>query len=217
MACAVEHGSPTGAGLTAGMLPPSAGDILLNGRSVALEPGAVQAARLGLCPQRNVLYDALTVREHLVLFAAIRGMPGVLRSTANSVILLMIDLQAPLRGSRSSEAKRQWCLMLPRLLAGDQGAAVAAMAEAVGLAKKFDEPAASLSGGMKRKLQVRHPAAAGRTPQAHNTQSGCIMHALLCKLPREHQSTHVILPSRSALRCWDPQQWSYWMSPPQVL
>ena len=40
------------------------------------QPGAVQAARLGLCPQRNVLFDTLTVREHLVLFAAIRGMPG---------------------------------------------------------------------------------------------------------------------------------------------
>jgi ABC-type uncharacterized transport system ATPase component len=62
---------------TAGMLPPSSGNILLNGRSVAHEPGAVQAARLGLCPQRNVLYDTLTVREHLALFAAIRGMPGM--------------------------------------------------------------------------------------------------------------------------------------------
>ena len=46
-------------------------------------------------------------------------------------------------------------LLLPHLCAGDQSAAVAAMAEAVGLAKKFDAPAASLSGGMKRKLQVR--------------------------------------------------------------
>ena len=75
------------------MLQPSGGDILLNGRSVVLEPGAVQAARLGLCPQRNVLFDALTVREHLVLFAAIRGMPGGLVSTATLYLLLIVHLQ----------------------------------------------------------------------------------------------------------------------------
>ena len=68
------------------MLQPSAGDILLNGRSVALEPGAVQAARLGLCPQRNVLFDVLTVREHLALFTAIRGMPGGSASTATCIL-----------------------------------------------------------------------------------------------------------------------------------
>lgn len=62
--------------LRAGMLAPSSGDVLLAGRSVAREAGAVQAARLGLCPQRNVLFDGLTVSEHLTLFAAIRGMPG---------------------------------------------------------------------------------------------------------------------------------------------
>lgn len=58
------------------MLQPSSGDILLAGHSVACEPGAVQAARLGLCPQCNVLFDTLSVGEHLALFAAIRGMPG---------------------------------------------------------------------------------------------------------------------------------------------
>lgn len=64
------------------MLAPSGGDVLLGGYSVACKPGAVQAARLGLCPQRNVLIDTLTVGEHLALFAAIRGMPGWLLSQA---------------------------------------------------------------------------------------------------------------------------------------
>ena len=84
---------PLAFALPAGMLQPSRGDILLNGRSVALEPGAVQAARLGLCPQRNVLYDALTVHEHLALFAAIRGMPGGLASMAPLYLLLIVHLQ----------------------------------------------------------------------------------------------------------------------------
>lgn len=38
--------------------------------------------------------------------------------------------------------------------AGARGAAAEAAAEAVGLAKKLPAPAAALSGGMKRKLQV---------------------------------------------------------------
>ncbi len=59
-----------------GMLEPSGGDAMLAGHSVVTEAGAVQRAKVGLCPQRNVLFGALTVAEHLTLYAAIRGMPG---------------------------------------------------------------------------------------------------------------------------------------------
>lgn len=62
--------------MCAGMLEPSAGDAFLAGHSVAREAGAVQHARVGLCPQRNVLFGSLTVAEHLTLYAAVRGMSG---------------------------------------------------------------------------------------------------------------------------------------------
>ena len=61
------------------MLVPSGGDALLAGHSVSTEAGAVQRARVGLCPQRNVLFEHLTVSEHLQLYGAVRGMSGALR------------------------------------------------------------------------------------------------------------------------------------------
>lgn len=36
----------------------------------------------GICPQHNILYDELTCREHLILFAGIKGVP-VGQITAN--------------------------------------------------------------------------------------------------------------------------------------
>ena len=30
----------------------------------------------GFCPQHNILFDALSVREHLVVFAGIKGIPS---------------------------------------------------------------------------------------------------------------------------------------------
>lgn len=34
---------------------------------------------MGYCPQKNTLFDRLTAREHLNLFATIKGIPSKLR------------------------------------------------------------------------------------------------------------------------------------------
>ena len=31
---------------------------------------------MGICPQHNILFDLLTVEEHLLLFARIKGVPA---------------------------------------------------------------------------------------------------------------------------------------------
>jgi len=45
------------------------------GKSIVHDP---QAARrhLGYCPQSNVLFGSLTVEEHLIIYGAIKGIPG---------------------------------------------------------------------------------------------------------------------------------------------
>ncbi|XP_060151543.1 phospholipid-transporting ATPase ABCA7 [Globicephala melas] len=51
---------------------PSGGEVVLAGHSVAREP-AVAHCRMGYCPQLDAIFELLTGREHLELFARLRG------------------------------------------------------------------------------------------------------------------------------------------------
>ena len=64
---------------------PSAGDAFVGGYSVLGAPAAVQR-RLGYCPQRDPLLDLLTVREHLQLYARLKGVPEhLVAATAEAI------------------------------------------------------------------------------------------------------------------------------------
>ena len=78
-------------------------------------PSALSEIRTmtGICPQQNVLFPTLTVREHLRFFGCIKGSHG--KKLLETVDQMIVD---------------------------------------VGLSSKRDTPASSLSGGMKRKLQL---------------------------------------------------------------
>ena len=78
-------------------------------------PSALSEIRTmtGICPQQNVLFPTLTVREHLRFFGCIKGSHG--KKLLEAVDQMIVD---------------------------------------VGLSSKRDTPASSLSGGMKRKLQL---------------------------------------------------------------
>jgi ABC-type multidrug transport system ATPase subunit len=67
----------------------------------------------GICPQQNVLFPSLTVREHLRFFGSIKGLYG--KKLQEEVERMIAD---------------------------------------VGLEPKRDAQSSSLSGGMKRKLQL---------------------------------------------------------------
>ena len=55
-----------------GLLPPTSGDCLINGRSIVHETDLARQS-LGICFQQNVLFERLTVREHLSFFQRIKG------------------------------------------------------------------------------------------------------------------------------------------------
>eukprot|EP00897_Mesotaenium_endlicherianum_P000650 jgi/Mesen1/10586/ME000085S09913 len=72
---------PNGAGksttinLLTGILPATAGDALIYGDSIRSSSAMSDIrSRMGVCPQFDILWDALTGREHLRLFAAIKGL-----------------------------------------------------------------------------------------------------------------------------------------------
>ncbi|XP_049997183.1 ATP-binding cassette sub-family A member 13 isoform X2 [Alexandromys fortis] len=55
-----------------GLYPPTSGTIIINGKNLQTDLSKVRE-ELGVCPQQDVLLDNLTVREHLMLFAAIKA------------------------------------------------------------------------------------------------------------------------------------------------
>lgn len=68
-----------------GLFPPTSGDISIYGNSVS---GDLAKARqsIGICPQQNVLFDHLTVLEHLRFFSKIKGVNAELRDLETRVL-----------------------------------------------------------------------------------------------------------------------------------
>ncbi|XP_078428107.1 ABC transporter A family member 2-like [Wolffia australiana] len=80
---------PNGAGKTTaincltGITPVTGGDALIYGYSVRSSTGMANIRRMiGVCPQFDILWDALSGEEHLRLFSSIKGVPS---SEINSV------------------------------------------------------------------------------------------------------------------------------------
>jgi len=72
---------PNGAGKTAAisvistLLPPTSGEVVVNGYSVRQNPMAVRGS-IGVVPQDLALYDDLTGRENLRFWGEMRGLRG---------------------------------------------------------------------------------------------------------------------------------------------
>ncbi|KAB2055398.1 hypothetical protein E1A91_A11G036400v1 [Gossypium mustelinum] len=81
---------PNGAGKTTaincltGITPVTSGDALIYGNSVRSSVGMSNIRRIiGVCPQFDILWNALSGKEHLELFASVKGLRP---STINSVV-----------------------------------------------------------------------------------------------------------------------------------
>lgn len=64
-------GKSTTMAMLTGMLRPTAGSALVGGHDVRAELAAVRSS-LGLCPQHNILFDELTVEEHIVFYSSLK-------------------------------------------------------------------------------------------------------------------------------------------------
>ena len=54
-----------------GLFSPSGGNAVVNGHSILTNMRKVRES-LGMCPQHNVLFDRLTVKEHLLFFIRLK-------------------------------------------------------------------------------------------------------------------------------------------------
>ncbi|CAL8074946.1 unnamed protein product [Orchesella dallaii] len=66
-------GKSTTMSMLTGLFPPTSGTALINGYDICSDMISVRAS-LGICPQHDVLFDELTVEEHLKFFCKLKGL-----------------------------------------------------------------------------------------------------------------------------------------------
>ncbi|KAK4312219.1 hypothetical protein Pmani_016341 [Petrolisthes manimaculis] len=66
-------GKTTTMSMLTGLFPPSSGTALVGGYDIVKQMNEVRRS-LGLCPQHDVLFDELTVAEHIIFFSKLKGM-----------------------------------------------------------------------------------------------------------------------------------------------
>lgn len=74
--------------LALGLFPPTSGRAYINGYEISQDMVQIRKS-LGLCPQHDVLFDNLTVAEHLYFYAQVSRQLSGLRSHAGSVACVL--------------------------------------------------------------------------------------------------------------------------------
>ncbi|KAH9679354.1 ABC transporter A family member 1 [Citrus sinensis] len=80
-------GKSTTISMLVGLIPPTTGDALVFGKNITADMDEIRKG-LGVCPQYDILFPELTVREHLEMFAVLKG---VKEELLESVVAEMVD------------------------------------------------------------------------------------------------------------------------------
>lgn len=94
-------GKTTTMSMLVGLFSPTSGTAYLNGKDIRTETSEAQKS-LGICPQHNVLFEELTVKEHLQFFCGLKGMKN--KQLIDEEVNKLID-QLELTDKRNSQAK----------------------------------------------------------------------------------------------------------------
>ncbi|XP_005385060.1 PREDICTED: retinal-specific ATP-binding cassette transporter [Chinchilla lanigera] len=65
-------GKTTTLSILTGLLPPTSGTVLIGGKDIETSLDAIRQS-LGMCPQHNILFHHLTVAEHILFYAQLKG------------------------------------------------------------------------------------------------------------------------------------------------
>lgn len=66
-------GKSTTMSMLTGLYQPTSGTAFIKGKDIRTDINAVRSS-LGMCPQHNVLFNELTVKEHIIFFSKLKGM-----------------------------------------------------------------------------------------------------------------------------------------------
>jgi ABC-type Na+ transport system ATPase subunit NatA len=107
-------GKTTTIGMLSGLVPMSQGDALIFNKSVRSQMQEIRSI-MGICPQHDILFDELTAREHIALYAGLKGVPSsqiskLVEDRLEKVRLLSVaDVRA---GTYSGGMKRRLSLVI---------------------------------------------------------------------------------------------------------
>ena len=85
-------GKSTTMNILTGMLSATAGSAIIDGYSIDNQMSSIRQS-LGLCPQHNMLFSDLTVEEHLIFFAMLKGLTMSAAKQQTSQYITKLDLE----------------------------------------------------------------------------------------------------------------------------
>jgi len=91
-----------------GLYAPTDGDAFLDGKSISTQMNQVYNV-IGVCPQHDVTWPELTVREHLLLYARLKGAPPrqEKRVVDNAIAAVQMTLHQHQRAGQLSGGQRR--------------------------------------------------------------------------------------------------------------
>ncbi|GFG32765.1 hypothetical protein Cfor_06296 [Coptotermes formosanus] len=133
-------GKTTTMSMLTGMITPTSGTALVGGFDIRTDIHKVRES-LGLCPQHNVLFEDLSVREHLYFFGKMKGLSGAALNAEIKKYISLLELE-PKENAASST------------LSGGMQRKLAAGVALCGGSKivMFDEPTSGLDPAARRAL-----------------------------------------------------------------
>lgn len=105
-------GKTTTMSMLTGIIPPTSGTALILGCDILTNMKCVRA-NMGLCPQHNILFDDLTVKEHLYFFSKLKGLDSNYISEEIEKYVKLLQLQPKINKKSktlSGGMKRKLCV-----------------------------------------------------------------------------------------------------------
>lgn len=87
-------GKTTTMSILTGLFPPTSGYATIYGHDIRTEMEIIRQS-MGMCPQHNVLFDELTVEEHLWFYSKLKGTPDI--DLKDEMDKMIEDLNLPLK------------------------------------------------------------------------------------------------------------------------
>ncbi|RWS30501.1 ATP-binding cassette sub-family A member 1-like protein [Leptotrombidium deliense] len=84
-------GKTTTMGMLTGIIPPTSGTVTIDGFDIVTHTREARG-KIGLCPQHNILYDELTVEEHLILYGVLKGIDEITLAKEIKAVASKLDL-----------------------------------------------------------------------------------------------------------------------------
>lgn len=94
-------GKTTTISMLTGMMEPSSGTAVINGHDIRTNMDIARSS-MGFCPQHNILFDELTVREHILFYCCLKGLSNEAAENEVRRYAQLLELQGKIDDLSSS-------------------------------------------------------------------------------------------------------------------